>query len=157
MSSRVQPKVTGGSYIAATFDGMTLVLDQDGAEAVKDATDLGAEGFTDAANRLVVVEHEGESIPVFRLSGTFEPTDGPTRAFVLIARTGDQRIGLMCDEVRTVAAAKVRLEALPLCMQTAATLPISIAYLQDTVGFHCPAAALTQLTSANMEESHGYR
>jgi hypothetical protein len=155
--SRPQPNRGGGSYIAATFDGMTLVLNQDEAEAVKDTSDLGEEGFTDTANRLVVVEHDGESIPVFRLSGAFEPEDGPTRAFVLIARTGNERIGLMCDDVRTLAAAKVRLEALPPCMQSAATRPISIAHLQEGIGFHCAAAALTKLTSLQTEERNGYR
>ena len=157
MHSRAQPKGNSVGYIAATFDDMTLVLDQDEAEAVKDTEDLGSEGFTDASNRLVVVEHDGESVPVFRLSRTFQPEDGASRAFVLIAKAGNERLGLMCDNVRTIRTNQVRLEQLPACMQTAATHAISIAHLQDAIGFHCPADVLMQMTYTQQTDRHGDR
>lgn len=157
MKSRAQPERAGAGYIAATFDDVTLVLDQDEAEAVIDTNDLGSEGFTDSANRLVVVEHNDESVPVVRLSNIFQRQDGKTRAFVLIAHTSHYRLGLMCDVVRTVAATKVRLEPLPACMQTPATLAISVAHLQDGIGFHCSAEALAQMTRTNQVDDDGDR
>ena len=157
MRSRAQPDRVEAGYVTATFDGMTLVLPVHDAPAVKDTDELGGIHADLNSMGFGTLEYDGQLVPLYRLSKSLRPEPGPMRPFVLIALTGKEPFGLLCDKVRTVPQNKVRLETLPACMQHAGTTDISVAHLPDGVGFHCPGRALSNITIANLERSRGDR
>ncbi|MFM9888504.1 MAG: hypothetical protein ACKVQT_36225 [Burkholderiales bacterium] len=157
MSSRAQPDRADAGYVAVTFDGTTLVLDMHDAPAVKDTDELGGEHADVSAMGFGTLEHDGQLVPLYRLSKALRPEPGPMRPFVLIALAGKEPFGLLCDNVRTIPGKKVQFQPLPISMQHAGTRDISIAYLPDGVGFHCPGRALSNMTIANLEKSRGDR
>jgi len=153
MDSRAQPERSSAGYVAATFDGLTLVMDQADVREVREAAPAGGEdamGFT-------TFEYDGMLAPVYRLSRSFHHESGHARMFVLIAKANDEPFGLACDTVRTLAMARVRLEALPDAMHCAETANISIAHLPDGIGFHCPASVVATLVMSGIEALHGDR
>ncbi|MFN0305347.1 MAG: hypothetical protein ACKVQU_33925 [Burkholderiales bacterium] len=157
MNSRAQPDRAEAGYVAVTFDGMTLVFPVHDAPAVKDTDELGGIHADVGAMGFGTLEHDGQLVPLYRLSKSLHPEPGPMRPFVLIALAGKEPFGLLCDKVRTVPRNKVRSEPLPACMQSAGTLDIAIAELPDGVGFHCPGRALSSIAIANLERSRGDR
>ncbi len=153
MSSRAQRDPPHAGYVAATFDGLTLVMDQADVPEVRGTIDPGAGD----AMGLATLEVDGLLAPVYRLSKSLRHKSGPAREFVLVAKSGDEPYGLACDNVRTFVTARVRLEALPASMHSAETANISIAHLPDGVGFHCPASVLATLVMSDLEALHGKR
>ncbi len=153
MNSRAQPERSNAGYVAATFDGLTLVMDQADVPEVREAAAAGGE----EAMGLTTLEYDGLLAPVYRLSRSLHHESGPAREFILIAKADDEPFGLACDKVRTFAAARVRLEALPSSMYCAETANISIAHLPDGIGFHCPASVVATLVMSGIEALHGDR
>jgi hypothetical protein len=152
----LQPRLTDranglSGYVAVSFDGFTLLFDQGEITGVEQSDRLEAHDGGVATYR-----ENGLETRVFALSKALRPMANSARPIFVLARHRSGRFGLACDEVRVLAASRIRLGVIPASLRSGRSPIEAYARLGEQVMFQCSAGALAALLAREEDnERHG--
>ena len=139
-------------FTALQIDHLCLLLPQAQVAATESAANLRPNIFPHQ-HSLGLIPHAGYSWPIYCLDYNLVLTIDPPeqRQHCVLLTHGQERIGILCDQIMTIAHGELTISPVPKCMRTDQLLFHSLAVYEDSMVYISSTEQLGRLIHATVD------